>query len=333
MTVLWQGFDGWALQRQLLSLDAEGFVLQRWALGMVPGRGLHTLLDWKLSGYEALEDDAPQGFCLTPPSGFGEQETDCFGSHQADTIAAVLREADALLQALREAAPKPGPPRMPAHPELLAALWVHGGALTAQGRLSAAPLQRPVRLGAVELPADSTVGFVTHAFVDPRRDDLPAHVTLAAAAALPHPGFTALSGAKLFFDTQARVMGASAVEPFTHLGVAAQGPLAWDAKGALSGFALGAPLTVGPLTLPQGTPLSHWVVDDAWYAVTRLTHPEAGPLHACLVSSDLRRLTAVSAEQDLPLPEGLLRAGYMPWRLRADGRIDLRACREAGLLR
>jgi hypothetical protein len=114
--------------------------------------------------------------------------------------------------------------------------------------------------------------------------------------------------------------------------VAAQGPLSWDAKGALRGFALGAPLTVGPLTLPVGTTLSAWVVDDAWYATALLTHPEAGPLHACLVSSDLQRLTAVSAEQDLELLEGRLRAGVIPWQLRADGRIDLRACRAAGLL-
>lgn len=332
MTVLWQGFDGWALQRQLLRLDAAGFSLERWALGMLPARPLRTFLDWHLSGYEALEDDGPQGLCLTPPYGFGEQETDCFGCHRADLIAAVLREAQALLAALRASAPAPGPPRVPAHPALLGALSAHARTFTAQGRLASAQLARPFWVGAVSLAERSTVGFVTHPFVDPRREDVLASVELAAPARLPHGGLTAPGGAKVFFSPEAHLLGASAVEPFVHRGVRALGPLSWSARGALRGFALGQPLTVGPLTLPEGTNLSRWVVDDAWYASAELTHPEAGPLSACVLSSDLKALQAVSAAKDLLLPEGRLRAGVMPWPLRSDGRLDLRACRRSGLL-
>lgn len=337
----WLALAGLALgARVRLTVSADGYRLETLQAWIVPTRRRRYLLDWSAEPYQSFEADAPEGLCLTPPRGFGEAETDAFGPTGPE-LTRLLAQLQAEVSRLRAELPNtPRPVELPLHPELPDALEVTGRTFhPGSTRLASAKLSREASVHGARIPPGSTLHLNAEGFLDPRRPDLLAQITVAAPTVVPAPvPLEVPEGATLGIDPcTGRISHCSAAGAFDALGVRARGPARWNAQGQWLALELAEPITRGAFTLPPGTRLHRLVVTRLFDSFTAhlpapQPHPELGALRVLQLDARLTQVTGASIDADVQLDGHVLRGGVMPVPLDERGRVDADACRKRELL-
>ena len=116
------------------------------------------------------------------------------------------------------------------------------------------------------------------------------------------------------------------------------GHLGWSPDdGEVLSFSLDEPLVLGRWVLARASTFTRWATPldrPDWYVHLEapLEHPELGPFRAAVVRRDFGELRAISIDHDVRANGRTISGGRLPIPLRADGSVDVDACRRLGLV-
>jgi hypothetical protein len=334
-------------ERYKLTISTGGIDVTLYSLGLVPRKRHHFPLDAEVDLYWPLGSASPEGLCVHAPWGWGERETDCFGpSFRQARIVRVREIANEAIGHMRSAMwHEPHELRVDRIPELADALDPAGQERwPVTGRLKSARLSREFATGGVTLPAGTTVELNEDSWLDPRRPDRLRGAIVSAPTTIPLVGGHRVeAGARLWFGENGQCSSVSnAFSKPTRMGRFVVHPtkgLRWNTAGELLGFALGADVEVGGVTIPTGSRFSNWdlVSLREWYVnpagAVSLPQLTVGALDTLRVSRDLTRVVAVGTRRDVVVDGVTLKGDIVQFPLDDELRIDVAWCQRAGLVR
>jgi hypothetical protein len=224
---------------------------------------------------------------------------------------------------------------------------VAGAERAPNGRLLRLRATGPVTLGTLRLPPGTLLHFATRDFIDPRRDDVLSEAELSSP--IPLLGSHTRTGARLRFDLDGTLVAVREAFdgqllppglPVPNLPVEGRAVIGFDREGRVTGFTLAEDRVLGGHRVRAGAEFSLSSrlgrLPAAWrcWLAAPLPLPELTlqARDACTLSADLGRMLSVSPRADVELGEVRVRTGLGPVPLTPEGRVDLKACRKAGLL-
>ncbi len=262
---------------------------------LVPFKRAHWWLDVRVEDYWSFDADAAEGLLLSPPWGWGEEESACFGPAKDEPRLALITEMRSALVRARAALPQG--PRALHFAQLEPSLEVTGREFSSSGRLLQGRLAAELVIAGLTLPVGTALTFNSEGWLDPRRPDLLRTAVLSSPLAVA--GVEAAAGARLHFNHRLLLTSVDHIAdgPVTVQGRFIDGSHGFsvDERVMLSGFKAAQALVISGVTLPAGTHFHRWAVGDAgeWYAnpPAPLQLPEFAAENV-LVSRDFTRITS-----------------------------------------
>lgn len=192
--------------RWQVTISPDGIRLKRWFAWIVPQKNLHFLLDTNIQTYDTLESITAEGIEIADFDFWNAPDV-CFGpSGKSPDFHALLQAMQTALENTRayvEQAENHASPRL-RHPVLQDPLAFDPRTATWHRPFSNRPLHtnrvheihslRDVTVAKIHIPAHSLFTFNTrlstdpNTWIDPRRPDVLARITVSATTTVPHLG-------------------------------------------------------------------------------------------------------------------------------------------------
>ena len=324
-------------------IGPERIELREFRSWVLPQKPRIFALDADVDLYDTLDSPRPQGLFIKTPD-IAESDSEAFGPYFS--LTRMQRRRDAMQAAIERArASVPTPPnalRLGLLDGNHAALDLAAARRNEQGRFRELSSTAPITIGNVVLPSGTVFILNRDGFIDPSRADTLHRVRLTTAIELAN-GLNIDAGAELVFDEggNLNVVHGAAKEPLSLQGHTLRGdePIGFGPSGRLETYTLAEAKPLGEFLLPAGTKVTAAIKIDilpyrttAWLGDT-LTLPEVElrPGESMYFDGD-DQLVAISPRRDLLLFGYRVRYGYVPIPTQPDGTIDIRKCRDSGIV-
>lgn len=331
--------------RWKVTISPGGVTLERWRFWVIPRPTKHFLLDMSFGHYWPFESARPEGISIDDYSVYNHDL--CFGPRGSAALDDLLESLNQSLTRARQALSdaEQSEQAKPAFPfdehdfDWNTAEW--STTKSGPGRLKKIRSTAKILVSEnLEIPGDSVFEFnqllsqQNTAWMDPRRPDILDAITLSAPVQIPDLQPPAAPGTILRFS-HGELMSVEDGEDqvFTWGTYQLDGgePIKFR-DGRPSGFKLAGSLEISGHTIAAGSYMERYFIGDWRFELSEaVTLPqftlEAGEhLHW-----NDRRLTHATLNRDLPLGKKNIKARSLIF-LKSNGRVDLRACKKAGVL-